>query len=158
MPGTAVLDPNVLVDDLVTDVIDGLRGDLHPLFGIRAYRLFTILRTFPSGRVGDGAFTEIATELDPQPLVEVWDGMRFELKDCGLDELGIIRVREVSLTYTEAELIGPKPLAAGQQWFIRLNDAHGQLTSPKFFFHTRPPYVDRNRDMGWVMWLRAVRG
>ena len=156
MPGSAILDPNVLVDDLVTDVIDGLRGDLHPQFGIRAYRVYTVLRQWSGGQVGRGTATDTVVELDPQPLVEAWNGLRFQLRDCGLDELGEVRVREVSLTYTEAELIGPKPLPAGAQWFIRIGEAHGQANRDKHFLHTKPPYVDRERDMGWILWLRSA--
>lgn len=158
MPGSAILDPTVLVDDLVPDVIDGLREDLHPQFGIRAYRLFTVLRSYSGRHIGEGSFTDVETEIRPQPLVEVWNGLRFELRDCGVDELGEIRLREVSLTCNEADLIGPKPLSRGQQWLLRLAEAHGQANRNKFFVHTRPPYVDREKDMAWVLWLRSAEG
>lgn len=158
MPGSAILDPTVLVDDLVPDVIDGLREDLHPQFGIRAYRLFTVLRSYTGAHIGEGPFSDVVTEIRPQPLVEVWNGLNFTLRDCGVDELGEIRLREVSLQCTEADLIGPKPLARGQQWFLRLDEAHGQATRAKFFVHTRPPYIDREKDMAWVLWLRSAEG
>ena len=157
MPGSATLDPDVLIDDLVTDVIDGLRGDLHPQFGIRAYRLFTVQRVFASGRVGQGSFVDTEVEIDPQPVVDQWDGFRYQLANCGLDELGEIRVREVSLSYTYGELTG-RPLAAGTQWLLRLAEAHGQENPSRFFIHNRPPFVDREKDMGWVLWLRKAQG
>lgn len=156
MPGSAILDPNVLVDDLVPDVIDGLRGDLHPQFGIRAYRVFTLARQWSSGVIGKGSPTDTVTEILPQPLIEVRGSLRFELKDCGVDELGEIKLREVSLSYTEAELVGPKPPPKGLQWFIRITEAHGQATRDKDFIHTRPPHVDREKDMGWILSLRSV--
>jgi hypothetical protein len=155
MAGTAILDPNVLVDGLVADVIDGLREDLHPQFGVRAYRVFTVLRTWSGAYVGDGDPTEVVAELRPQPLVHTWDGLRWGLEACGLNEMGEIKLTEVSLTYTEAELAGGA-LAANQQWLIRVTEAHGQASSTRNFVHVRPPYVDRIRDMGWVLWLRSV--
>lgn len=161
MPGNATLDPNVLVDSLVPGVIDGLRRSLHPAFGVRAYRVFTILQTWSGASIGQGQKTEVVNEIDPQPLVDIWTeagALRFELSRCGLDEAGTIRVREVSLTYTEAELIGPQPLAANQRWLIRISEAHGQENTDKYFIHTKPPYVDREKDMGWVMWLRVAEG
>lgn len=155
MPGSAVLDPDVLVDSLVTDVIDGLRGDLHPAFGVRAYRVYTVLRQWSGRSVGEGSYQDTETEIDPQPFVARWDGLRFNLEPCGIDELGEIVLTEVSLTYTEAELTG-RPLEQNQQFMIKLTDAHGQQSTEKYFIHTKPPYVDREEDMGWVVWLRAV--
>lgn len=155
MPGSATLDPDVLVDSLVTDVIDGLRSDLHPAFGVRAYRVYTIRETWSGSRLGEGNRSEVATEITPQPLVEAWDGLRYELARCGLDEMGQVRLREVSLTYTEAELIGPSSLGKNERWLIRIDEAHGQENTSRYFVHTKPPYVDREKDMGWIVWLRA---
>lgn len=154
MPGSATLDPDVLVDSLVEDVIDGLRGDLHPAFGVRAYRVYTVLRTWSGGQIGMGSSSDVENEIDPQPFVARWDGLRFQLETCGIDEMGEIVLIEVSLTYTEEELAG-RPLAKNEQWFYKLVDAHGQETSEKYFILTKPPYVDREENMGWVVWLRA---
>ena len=154
MPGSATLDQNVLVDSLVEDVIDGLREELHPAFGVRAYRVFTVLRTW-SGRIqGEGERSDVVTELRPQPLVHSWDGRRYELQGCGLDDMGEIMLTEVSLTYTQAELDGGGALGKNQAFLIRLDEAHGQEQRSAFFIHTRPPYVDRIKDMGWKLWLR----
>jgi hypothetical protein len=160
MAGSAILDPDVLVDSLVVDVIDGLRGDLHPAFGVRAYRIFTVSRQWTGRAAGEGTYTDTEVELLPQPLVEPWEGvgsgLQLDLKTCGMDEIGQITLREVSLTYTEAELRGPNNLARNQQWFLKLTDAHGQGTEQKYFIHGKPPYVDRVKDMGWILWLREA--
>lgn len=161
MAGNAILDPNVLVDSLVADVIDGLRGELHPAFGVRSYRLFTVLRQWTGKTAGEGTSTDTEDEILPQPLIEPWEGvgsgLQLDLKTCGMDEIGQITVREVSLTYTEDDLRGPASLARNQQWFLKLTDAHGQGTRQKYFIHGKPPYVDRVRDMGWIMWLREAK-
>lgn len=156
MPGSATLDPNVLVDSLVTDVIDGLREDLHPQFGVRAYRTFTILRTWSGLIVGEGTPADVVTELRPQPRVAVWDGLEYRLEPCGLDLEGDIKLTEVSLTYTQAELDGGGVLTGNQQWLFRLDEAHGQAQRSKYFIHTKPPFADREKDMAWILWLRNV--
>lgn len=157
MAGSAILDPTVLVDSLVPDVIDGLRESLHPLFGVRAYRTFTVKRTWSGRNVGDGVSSETVVELRPQPKVQEWSDLEYELEPCGVDLSGQIKLTEVSLTYTQAELDGGT-LASNEQWLIRIDEGHGQGSRSEFFFHQRPPYVDREKDMGWVVWLRNVAG
>jgi hypothetical protein len=156
--GEAVLSESVLVDSLVPEVIDGLREDLHPDFGVRAYRVYRVIRTWSGKRAGDGVSSDLVGELRPQPLVKVWTGLRLELASCGVDQLGEIALTEVSLTYTETQLTGGGGLTMQQELFYGITDAHGQGTIRKLFAITRPPYIDRIKDMGWVVWLRSVKG
>lgn len=157
LTGNAVLDADVLVDSLVPDVIDGLRESLHPQFGVRAYRTYRVIRTWTGRTAGDGLFTDDAGELRPQPRVQLWDGLRFVQMTCGINEAGEIRLTEVSLTYTEAQLTG-QPLTANQELFIAVAEGHGQGSATQLFAHTRPPFVDREKTMGWVLFLRHVEG
>ncbi len=150
---SAVLGDN-LVDSLVDDVVDGLRDELHPEFGVRAYKLEIVTRTWPSGTEGVGQMVETAHEVYPQPLVKIWDGYRFTQKPCGIDDIGVIQLTEVSLKYTEADIIGDGADATQSLW--RLSDAHGQLTSSKYFVVDGSPYIDRIQDIGWVVRLRAA--
>jgi len=156
MGGAAILDPDVLVDGLVEDVIDGLREDLHPAFGVRAYRVFTVERSWSGSMIGQGQATDVVRELRPQPRVLVWDGLRYSMEPCGLDEAGEIKLTEVSITYTQAEIDGGGALRPNQEWLIRVSEAHGQAQRDRYYQHTRPPFVDREKDMGWILWLRAV--
>lgn len=156
--GEAVLSPTVLVDSLVGDVIDGLRESLHPDFGVRAYRVYRVIRTWSGQRVGEGVMTQEALELRPQPRVGVWNGLRMELAVCGVDEMGEIVLTEVSLTYTEAQLTGGGALGMNQELFLGLAEAHGQGQRRRLFSHTRPPFVDREKDMGWKVWLQPAKG
>ena len=158
MAGSAVLDSDVLVDSLVEDVIDSLRGELHPEFGVRAYSVFTVLRTWSGGDVGRGTKTDTEIELLPQPRVDVWDGRKFEMATCGLDETGDIRLSEVSLSYTHAELThgigtGTATLAKNQQWLYRLAEANGQAQPSTYWSLSKPPFVDREETLGWIVWL-----
>lgn len=158
MAGSAILDPSVLLDSLIP-VADDLRTSLHSSFGVRAYRVFTIHRTWSGKVVGEGKATDVEREVnDPAPKVHIWGGMRYQLEPCGLDEIGQIKLTEWSLTYTEAEVIGPKAsMGRNQEWMIRLDEAHGQAVRSKLFVHTKPPFKDRENDISWVCWLRAVQ-
>jgi hypothetical protein len=144
------------VDRLVPKVIDGLRRKLHPKFGVRAYTVHTVARTWSGGSMGEGTASDVVVELDPQPKVKIWDGLRYSLEPCGLDEAGEIQLTEISLTYTQAELDGGGALAQNQEWLIRVDEAHGQENRSAFYIHTRRPFVDREKDMAWVAWLRKV--
>lgn len=157
LTGLAVLDQDVLVDSLVADVIDGLREDLHPQFGVRAYRVYRVIRTWGGRVTGEGGYRDVGAELRPQPLVWQWDGLRFEQATCGVETLGEVKLTEVSLTYTEAQLTA-QPMGKNVESFIAIGEAHGQASTMRLYTHTRPPYIDRVKDMGWVLWLRKVEG
>jgi hypothetical protein len=156
LAGAAALDPEVLVDALVPDVIDGLREDLLPQFGLRAYRMYRVIRTWSGDVIGEGVASDVAHELRPQPRVKQWDGLRYVQAVCGIEQLGEVRATEVSLTYTFNQLTGA-PLAANQELFIAIGEAHGQGQPTSLFTHAQPPYVDREKDMGWVLSLHRVQ-
>jgi len=151
--GNAVLDPDVLVDSLVTDVIDSLRGELYPEFGVRAYTVFLVTRRWTGARVGEGKYTDTAIEMVTQPKVQVWDGFKYDLLACGLNSSGVIRLQEVSLSYTYADLIGDET-KPNVQSMIRIDEAHGQGTPSSFWVHSQPPFIDREKTLGWVLWLK----
>lgn len=152
MPGTAVLGDN-LIDDLI-ETIDELRAELPPDLGQRQYRVYTVLRTWQGDEVGAGVFAEVETELTPPPIVESLRGQD-RLEPAGLDEADVIRLSEVSLSYTEAELAGAA-LERNQQWLIRLRDRHGQETRARDFVLAGSPWPDRLKTIGWIVNLRRA--
>lgn len=158
MAGSATLDPSKLLDSLIP-VTDSLRTDLHASFAVRAYRIFTVHRTWSGREVGEGITSDIIKEIaDPVPLVHVWGGLRYTLEPCGLDEVGQIKLTEWSLTHTEAEVIGDSDtMGDNQEWLIRLDEGHGQEGKSKYFLHAKPPYKDRVDEISWICWLRAVQ-
>ena len=151
MPGSAVLGTN-LIDDLVPDV-DDLRGDLNADFGTRPFNMQTVLRTWAGQMEGDGDTHDVVTTITPAPRVEQWNGYKWVLLAAGVHEDGEIRSSEVSLSYTFAELVGPSDIAENQQFFYRLVDAHGQGQEERILRQNRPPFVDREKTIGWVLWL-----
>lgn len=155
--GTATLNPEVLVDSLVADVIDGLRDELHPAFGVRAYRVYRVIRTWSGRRPGEGSYTDAAAELRPYPRVLMWDGFRYTQAMCGVNEIGDVKLTEVSLSYSAADL-DPKTLDAGHELFFAIGEANGQGTPTRLWAHKAPPFIDREKDMGWALLLHNVKG
>ena len=154
--GEAVLDPTVLVDSLVPDVIDGLRDSLQPAFGIRAYRAYRVIRTWSGKVAGEGTPSDVTHELRPYPKVMVWNERHYEQATAGVRDLGEVRLSEISLTYTEQQL-RPK-VGKNVEVYIGLIDANGQGTAGRLFGHTQPPFVDREQSMGWMVYLRVADG
>lgn len=156
LTGTAALDENVLVDSLVPDVIDGLRDELNPEFGIRSYKVYRVIRTWSGTQPGDGTPTDVAGELRPQPRVKFWDGFRFQEDPSGLNSNGRVQLTEVSLSYSESDLTG-NPLSLNQELLIAIGDGNGQGSTIGLFTHNQPPFVDREKDLGWVVNLIRVQ-
>lgn len=150
MAGSAILGSN-LVDDLVLDV-DSLRGDLNADFGTRPFNMQAIKRTWSGQMEGDGDYQDVVTTIEPAPRVEQWDGYKWVLLAAGVNVDGLIRVTEVSLSYTWDELTGGT-LGKNQQFFFRLADAHGQSQQERILRQSKPPFVDREKTIGWVLWL-----
>lgn len=154
--GSAILENN-LVDSLVP-TIDALRNELNPAFGVRQYRVFTVDRAWPSGVVGDdsaGAYSDTIVELLPTPLVATYK-IEEQLEPCGLNEAGVVVLRQVSLTYTEDELTGGT-LAAGHEWFFALEGGQGQgIAGDQFFRISKRPHPDRTKDIGWKIELARL--
>ena len=155
--GAATLDNDVLVDSLVPDVIDGLRDELHPAFGVRAYRVYRVIRTWTGRRPGEGVYTDDAAELRPQPRVLIWDGFRYAQAICGVMEIGDVKLTEISLTYTAGQL-DPRTLTEKQELFIAIGEGNGQASPTRLWAHKMPPFIDREKDMGWVMLLHSIKG
>lgn len=158
MPGSATLNPDVLIDDILTTV-DDLRSELHAEFGLRQFRLFTVERVWDSGYVGDGLYSDVETEITPAPRVVPFtrsgDSVSYELRACGLDEAGFVAIQEVSLTYTEEELTGGT-LAQGTEWLFRLRDGQGQGIPDRDFVLDGVPFPDREKTLGWSFRLRRA--
>lgn len=163
MGGSATLDPDNLIDDLV-DLVDDLRRDLHTDFGVRAFRVFTVSEVYESGRIGEGPAVVTETEFDPQPLVKPYapTGLDSTLQPCGLDEAGFVDIEQLSLTYTASEITGHPvvegvegDIPEGTKWLIRIREAHGQEQSFRDFKISGPPFPDRTKTIGWK--VRLIR-
>ncbi len=155
MAGSATLNDDLLVDSLVPTV-DALRNDLHAAFGVRHFRVFVVTRTWTGAMPGLGTYTDVELELSPRPLVEPFTELKYKLEPCGLSVAGYIRVKEISLTYTEDELGAPDVPAENVQRFWKISEGHGQSTQTRYFTLKGPPYPDRIKNIGWQAQLQVI--
>lgn len=151
MAGTATLGANLL--DRLTPTVDRLRGTLNGQFGTRAFRCFTVLRTWNGEIEGDGPYEDVVAEIAPAPRVRDWsDRYHWVMTPMGTHEDGLIEVSEISLTYTYDEL-NPTVIDKNQQFFYVLREAHGNGSAPRVLRMSRPPFPDREKTIGWVVKL-----
>ena len=152
MGGTATLGSN-LVDELV-GVADDIRRELFAGdndLGVRQYVVKRVRRSWDGGAVGDGNVTTVYDEaIDPPPLLVEIDskGVAREATPAGGEERGSLRLDEVSLSYTEAE-IAPVDLPRGDEFYYRISDARGQGIAPRFFAVMGKAIPDRESSLGW---------
>jgi hypothetical protein len=156
MSGNASLDPANLIDSLV-GVIDDLRGDLNAAFGTRPFRCFTVMRSWTGQEQGEGDYSDVVNELIPAPRVRFWDGYKWVMTPLGTHEDGTIRIDEVSLTYTYDDL-SPQGLRLNQQFFYVLAEANGQGQANRYLKQSKPPFVDREKTIGWICDLMDCNG
>lgn len=153
MAGEAQIGTN-LVDSLL-GLADNLRGSLNSAFGVRQWRVYVVRRRWSGDERGDGSPSVVSSLLldpDPEVLFEGTGAYAYEMQSLGKDTDGGALLREVSLTYTEGQLIGD-PCERSEEHFFKLVDAHGQGHKPRFFVLSRPPIADRTKRLGWQLHL-----
>lgn len=151
---------NSLVDDLLP-VVDDLRGDLFPAFGVAQYEVRLVRRKWDGEERGDGNFQDTEVVMAPIPLVEVPSppGWRYDLRPQGREEESLIKVTAISLAnYQEDDLTGGPNLPVDVQFFWLLKDAHGQGVRSRAYVPAAPPSADRLKTIGWVVYLRRAEG
>lgn len=150
--GTATMGTN-LVDEIAV-IADELRDDLHTEFGVRQWDCYLAKAVWSGGVVGSGAKSiNYVKKLVPSPRVKLTD--RHDLTEGGLQETGTATLREVSLTYSQADLLG-EPMAAGEEFFYVLVDALGQGLVRRTFIPQDHPFPDRENNIGWEVRIRRV--
>ena len=147
--GTATIGTN-LVDELVS-VADELREELHADMGVRQFRVYGVRGEWSGATHGYGshAITEVY-EFIPSPLVMLAD--KRSLEPGGLMDQGTCKLKEISLTYTQAQILGEP--AADEDWHIVVVDGLGQGISRRVFLPQDDPETDRDGDIGWSVTLR----
>lgn len=151
--GNAVLGSN-LVDDLVP-VADELREELHADFGVRQFSVRVIRKLWSGARGGLGAARiDHISEIVPAPRVRLLDN--HVLTEGGLQEVGAAVVDEISLTYSESQLVGGShgDLAVAEEFFWRFDDRIGQGVTQRVYIPQDHPWPDREKNIGWEIKLR----
>jgi hypothetical protein len=146
---------NNLVDELAV-VADDLRDELHADFGVRQWSVYHIHARWSGGLVGVGSKSVTTiSELIPSPKLVLED--THTLTEGGLQETGLSTISEVSLTYSEDQLLG-KPMVAGAEFFYVAVDKLGQGIQRRIFIPNDHPFPDRENTIGWTFNLRRVDG
>lgn len=144
-----------IIDQLVP-TIDAVRASVHQLAGDRQYEVTRVVRTWPSGIVGDatdGEPTMQETLMTPPPLLEFASpGVGFEMRGGGKEETGDCRMSEVSLTFAEEDLC-PRNLADGVELYYRVIDYLGNGVRTRYYVPAGPPKTDRSKNIGWEIVL-----
>ena len=95
--------PEASLANSLGSLADDLR-QMYTAFGLRPYRLFSIVTEWSGGEHGRGEERLVSeTELLPTPRVSL-SGLRGSLSDGGLRERGTLRVDQISPRYTEDDI------------------------------------------------------
>ncbi len=137
--------PN-LIDKLISKV-DTIRQRAADRFGLPAYDLYRVYRTWSNGEVGNGTPTDVNTVIYPTPRIELTGSQRLEIHGRVDDRK--MRASEVSLTYTENYLQGD-PKAAGEECFYMLVERNAQGADTTFWQLTTVPKAMRD-EINWVL-------
>lgn len=131
-----------LVEDM-GELVDDLR-QMYTDFGLRPYRLFSIVTNWTGGAKGRGdQVIKTETELLPTPLITNVDSLRGDLKSGGNTERGGVRVSEISPRFTEddiREIFHLQPLPAGHEAFLemRVDGRDGNTIRRRFTIQGAP--------------------
>ena len=95
-----------LLGGCLVPVVDAVR-DIATQLGARPYEVALVHTRWSGGVRNDGTESVASREvIVPTPLVRDHNNLTNTLQSNGLDELGLVRVSEISLAYTEDCLLG----------------------------------------------------
>lgn len=138
--------PN-LIDKLITKV-DSLRQKAADKFGLPPFNMYRVIRTYTSGIIGDGAFTDVETLLSPPPMIKFTGGD--VLERGGRQDDRSMTATEVSLSYPENWLQG-EPKAAGVQVFYKLIERNSTtFADTTYWVLSAIPEAHRD-EIGWIL-------
>lgn len=133
-------------------LVDELR-QLHTDFGLRPYRVFSVVIGYSGGEVGRGTASVVSeAELLPTPKLVDMKSVRGISRPAGFDEEGNITLRQISPRYTEddiSEIFFQQPLPKGSLGFleVRVDERDGSTKRRRFTVKGTP-----FRDAGKFEW------
>lgn len=133
--------------------------------GARNYSVLLVRTQWSGGTRGVGYESVIEERfLLPVPAVaDISAGVQHELLAVGTEEVGSLQVTEISVRYTESDLLGlspdgdPIPADQSFYWEVRDDGASVADTPRRRFVPVSAPYRDRE-GLQWIVRLRRVRG
>lgn len=155
MTRDAAIDEELLGDVLI-DVVDDIRRDVHGALGTRPWSVAVVIRRWSGGNRGDGNPTIHVLELDPTPMVK--RVTRDRVGPAGREAEGSITMTGVSLRYTEEEL-QPR-VESGMEVGYRLMELNGQAQRTRWFVLAASPVPRRGDKSGdgtdWYLLLNET--
>lgn len=140
--------PN-LIDKLINKV-DTIRQAAANKFGLPAFDMYRVIRTWTSGIIGDGAFTDQIDVMYPTAEVTFKGGDKFE--HGGRFDDRTMMVKEISLTYSENYLRGD-PKTAGQECFYKMVERNTQGKDTTYWVLNAQPSINRG-NINWELSFR----
>jgi hypothetical protein len=107
-PGTRPLTQGELqasLGDQLPAIVDPIRQIATDL-GVRPYRVFLVKETWNGLRIGEGESSRVRTEILPNPIVDDLTMTKMRATTAGRMEDGDLRIRWISLTFSEHQLLG----------------------------------------------------
>ena len=130
----------------LTGCVDGIR-DLYTCLGARAYSVSLLKTRWSSGDRGMGIEELISTKMIlPTPLVSEVTALATEQLPIGNEEVGNVRVSQISPRFTEEELTGLEfdgcPIGDGENfyWEITFPKRTGDAVKRRFLPDAAPSY------------------
>lgn len=155
------LRPNTLPGQSLVEELGATADDLRQLytdFGLRPYRVFSVVVRWSGGASGLGDAVVVAeTELLPTPLLKDMKPIRGVSKPAGRNEEGGITLTQISPRYTEDDIRGlfhTQPLGEALDGFleVRVDSRDGQTLRRRFSVKGAP-----YRDAGKFEWSARLR-
>jgi hypothetical protein len=135
------------------EVADDMR-QLYTDFGMRPYRVFSVVYDWTGGEVGRGDQVVLSEqEFLPTPLVDL-SGSGSKMTAAGRKTDGTAMLKEISPRYTEDDIYGlfPTRLSGSQRFFIevRMDARDGPNPIRRRYTVRRTPYRDAE-NFQWVV-------
>ena len=157
----ALLDKHRIPVDAISGVADRIRLRVHERMGSRPYRVSIVTRTWSGEKTGEGSYTDEIKVLSPPPDVVRGGSNRFG--PSGQEGTNRVTLREVSFSYTEAELYR-QDLPANAEVVYMLERIFGGSpnASQEFFVVDNSPTPERGDKpgdrLGWCIKLHELEG
>jgi hypothetical protein len=141
--------PNLI--DKLTAKVDTVRQKAADKFGLPAHDMYRVMRTYSSGEIGNGPYTDVATLITPTPKVEFKGNLT--QSPMGLFDERTMSASQISLTFNESFLRG-LPRSAGQECFYKLVERNSQGAATTYWQLTAIPTAQRSA-INWVLEFKA---
>jgi hypothetical protein len=136
--------PTTLVDHL-SPMLDRVRA-IPSRLGVQPYRVFLLTTRWSENEYGEGTESLVSeTEITPPPLVEL--GVTIDFRPFGADCSGKLVLSQISLRYSEEELVPTVPEGTQFYFEVRRTDGANRVRA----FPDTKPVRNGKKGLGWSL-------